>query len=163
MMTLCCTERASSVRWLRRPRMNTPQLCHCRPPPPPPSSAPPLLRGPLHPRLCGSQTHTCPTSRRGSAAGCHLNAIDPVESVHVLGDAADAVPQLLQYGDRRPSSGPPSWTPRRLKGLLDTVLYPLKLQRALPLNGAHPPRDLTFGWQWMWLPWTSASEQGAPV
>ena len=50
--------------------------------------------------------------------------------MRVLGNAADAVQQLLQYGDRGPSSCPPSRIPRLLKGLLDTV---------------------TFRWLWIWL------------
>ena len=121
-MTLCNIERASSVRRPRRPRM-TPQLCHCTPASQIVfSSAEFCLRGPLHPRLRGSQTHSCPASRRGNAAGRHLNATARVGSVHTLKDAADAVPQLLQHDGRGASSCPPTRLLGLLKGLLDTVL-----------------------------------------
>ena len=147
-MTLCNTERASTVRRLRRPRMTSPHLCHCRPASQSASSsavfcassfawtAAPCQGGPLHWRLRGSQTHSCFACRRGHATGCHLHTAAPVKSVHVLRDAADAALQLLQLGGREASSRPASWAPRLLKGLLDTVLHFLQLQPILLLNGA---------------------------
>ena len=125
--------------------MTSPQLCHCRLASQSASSSA---------VLCASSFAwtAAPVSGRTAApasariANAELLGVPsggrhcPVQSVHALRDAADAVLQLLQHGGWGAGSRPASWVPRLLKGLLDTVPHFLQLQPKLVLNGAPSPQ-----------------------
>ena len=152
MVILCSSERASSVHRLRRSKM-TPQLCHCRPASQTASSFVEFCASSsaCTARLRGSQ-HCYPACRRGGAAGGHLNTTARVKRMHILGDGCGCGPSSTAVGSgSRPGfagyCAAPSEAPANMSPAWN----------AIAAASAPPPQDLTFGWLWSWLLWTSAS------
>ena len=76
----------------------------------------------------------------GAAFRAHANHFfptAPVQDVHVLGDAVQALLQLFQQGCRRVRVGArrTSRVPPLIESRLDAMLHLLQLQRILPLDG----------------------------